>query len=347
MDQQLLFGDFTFEELIDKVQNMGQPKFRATQLLEWIYKKRVSHFELMTNLPKAFHEQLVEEFHFPGVQQVAKQTSKDGTIKWLLSLSDGAKIETVLMPSSYGNTVCVSSQVGCKMGCSFCASTIGGIERSLTAGEMVEQVLHVQRFLDFKKERVSNIVIMGSGEPLDNYEQTIKFIKVINHEKGLNIGQRHITISTCGIVPKIYELIKDAPQVTLSISLHAPEDKLRSEIMPINKKHRLVDVIQACKDFVDVTRRRVTFEYALISGVNDQPSHARELIVLLDGLMCHVNLIPVNEVSERNTRQTKAEDVERFRSILEKGGISVTVRRERGADISAACGQLRASMSKQ
>ncbi|OEH85755.1 23S rRNA (adenine(2503)-C(2))-methyltransferase [Desulfuribacillus stibiiarsenatis] len=345
--KQLLFGDLTFDEMSDKVVKMGQAKFRAAQIYEWIYQKRVNQIDLMTNLPKVFQQQLTEEFIFPGVKQVMKQVSKDKTIKWLLSMQDDANIETVLMPSNYGNTVCVSTQVGCKMGCSFCASTIGGIERNLSSGEMVEQVLHVQRFLDFQKERVSNVVIMGSGEPLDNYNDTIKFIQVINHDKGLNIGQRHITLSTCGVVPRIYDLIKDAPQVTLSVSLHAPNDELRSEIMPINKKHRLVDVIQACRDFVDMTRRRITFEYALIEGKNDLPKHARELAELLNHLMCHVNLIPVNEVAERDNKRTNDNGVEKFKQILEKGGISVTVRKERGADIAAACGQLRAQATKQ
>jgi 23S rRNA (adenine2503-C2)-methyltransferase len=344
---QLLFGDFTYDELQVKIQQMGQAKFRATQLFEWIYQKRVNQLQLMTNLPKAFQEELSEQFRFPGISQVAKQLSKDGTIKWLLSLPDEARIETVLMPSLYGNTVCVSTQVGCKMGCTFCASTIGGIERNLSAGEIVEQVLHVQRFLDHKQERVSNIVVMGSGEPLDNYEETMKFIKIINHEKGLHIGQRHITISTCGIVPRIYDLIKDAPQVTLSVSLHAPNDDLRTEIMPINKKHRIVDVVQACRDFINATRRRISFEYALIEGVNDQPKHARELIELLRGMMCHINLIPVNEVDERNTKKSSTEAVEKFKNILDKGGLSVTVRKERGADIAAACGQLRAQLANQ
>ena len=344
---QLLFGDFTYDELQVKIQQMGQAKFRATQLFEWIYQKRVNQLQLMTNLPKAFQEELAEQFQFPGILQVAKQLSKDGTIKWLLSLPDEARIETVLMPSSYGNTVCVSTQVGCKMGCTFCASTIGGIERNLSSGEIVEQVLHVQRFLDHRQERVSNIVVMGSGEPLDNYEETMKFIKIINHEKGLHIGQRHITISTCGIVPRIYDLIKDAPQVTLSVSLHAPNDELRTEIMPINKKHRIVDVVQACRDFVDATRRRISFEYALIEGINDQTKHARELIELLRGMMCHINLIPVNEVDERNTKKSSTDAVERFKNTLEKGGLSVTVRKERGADIAAACGQLRAQLANQ
>ncbi|OEF98537.1 23S rRNA (adenine(2503)-C(2))-methyltransferase RlmN [Desulfuribacillus alkaliarsenatis] len=341
-----LITDYTYDELIDRIKQLGEPKFRSTQLFEWIYQKRVKHFELMTNLSKSFQDKLSQEFVYPGIKQVAKQISKDGTIKWLLALPDEATIETVLMPSKYGNTVCVSTQVGCKMGCTFCASTLGGIERNLVAGEIVEQVLHAQRFLDHQNERVSNVVIMGSGEPLDNYDETIKFIKTINHEKGLNIGQRHITISTCGIVPKIYELIKDAPQVTLSVSLHATNDKLRTEIMPINKKHRLEDIIQACRDFVSETRRRVTFEYALISGVNDQPKHAREMVELLSQLMCHVNLIPVNEVAERNNKKSSLEQIEKFKKILEKGGISVTVRRERGADISAACGQLRAQIEK-
>ncbi len=344
---QLIFGDFTLEELEQKVAQMGQPKFRSTQLFEWIYQKRVSHFELMTNLSKSFRDQLEQEFLYPGVKQVAKQVSRDKTVKWLLELPDGARIETVLMPSSYGNTVCVSSQVGCKMGCSFCASTIGGMERNLTAGEMVEQVLHAQRFLDFQKERVSNIVIMGSGEPLENYEQTLKFIEIVNHEKGLHIGQRHITISTCGIVPRMYDLIDDAPQVTLSVSLHATNDKLRSEIMPINRKYRLVDIIQACRDIASITRRRITFEYALMAGINDQSVHAREMVALLTGMLCHVNLIPVNVVEERGIEQTKAADVEKFKQILENGGLSVTVRRERGADIAAACGQLRAQVAKQ
>lgn len=341
-----LVCDYTYEELLEKVQSMGQAKFRATQLYEWIYQKRVTHVELMTNLPKSFQEQLTQEFHFPGVKQIAKQISKDGTIKWLLELQDHSTIEAVLMPSSYGNTVCVSTQVGCKMGCSFCASTIGGIERNLTAGEIVEQVLHAQRFLDHQNERVSNVVIMGSGEPLDNYKETLKFIKIINHDKGINIGQRHITISTCGIVPRIYDLINDAPQVNLSVSLHASNDKLRTEIMPINKKHGLQDIIQACRDHVNMTRRRITFEYTLIEGVNDQPKHARELAGLIENLMCHINLIPVNEVTDKNTKQSSSEQVEKFRGILEKHGVSVTVRKERGADIAAACGQLRAQIQK-
>ncbi len=340
--EKLLFEDFTLEELETKVQELGEKKFRAGQLFEWIYQKRVSHLQMMTNISKDLQDKLAEVFLYPSPKQVAKQTSKDGTIKWLLAMQDDARIETVLMPSNYGNTVCISSQVGCKMGCSFCASTLGGMERNLSAGEMVNQVLHAQRFLDHQKERVSNVVIMGSGEPLDNYDQVLKFIKILNHDKGLNIGQRHITISTCGIVPRIYDLIRDIPQVGLSISLHAPNDKLRSEIMPINRKHHLVDLIQACKDHVAETGRRITFEYALIEGVNDHFKEAHELVDLIQGMICHVNLIPVNEVVERDTKKSSANRVEGFKNVLEKAKISVTVRKERGSDIAAACGQLRA-----
>jgi 23S rRNA (adenine2503-C2)-methyltransferase len=296
----------------------------------------------MSNLSKKLRESLEEHFSIAPLQELVRQTSTDGTIKFLFQLQDGHAIETVIMRHNYGNSICVTTQVGCRIGCTFCASTLGGLKRNLSPGEIVAQVVYAQRVLDEEGERVSHIVVMGIGEPFENFEALISFIRTINHEKGINIGQRHITVSTSGIVPKIYEFADLKLQVTLAISLHAPNTELRSRLMPVNRRFPLADLMQACRYYVETTGRRISFEYGLFGGVNDQPEHAEELASLLKPIFCLVNLIPVNYVPERNYVRTPRNEIFRFKRILEDHGITVTIRREHGSDIAAACGQLRA-----
>ncbi|ANB56649.1 23S rRNA (adenine(2503)-C(2))-methyltransferase [Anoxybacillus sp. B7M1] len=338
---------FTLEELREWMVEQGEKPFRATQVYEWLYQKRVTSFEDMTNLPKVLREKLAAHFTMTTLKTLVQQTSKDGTIKFLFELHDGFSIETVLMRHDYGNSICVTTQVGCRIGCTFCASTLGGLKRHLEAGEIVAQVVKVQKALDEYAERVSSIVVMGIGEPFDNYDALIKFLHIVNHAKGLHIGARHITVSTSGIIPKIYQFADEGTQINFAISLHAPTTELRTKLMPINKAYPLPKLMEAVRYYVEKTGRRVTFEYGLFGGVNDQIEHAKQLAELLKGLKCHVNLIPVNYVPERNYVRTPREQIFAFERTLKQHGINVTIRREQGHDIDAACGQLRAKERKE
>jgi 23S rRNA (adenine2503-C2)-methyltransferase len=335
--------DFGTQDWIDWVEGQGYPTFRAKQIMEWLYAKRVSTFDEMTNLPKALREELAEQYTLPTLDTITTQTSQDGTVKFLFGLWDKNAIETVIMRHQYGVSVCVTTQVGCRIGCTFCASTLGGLKRNLTTGEIVAQVVVAQQHLDQTGERVKSIVIMGSGEPFENYDATIKFIRIINEENGIHIGQRHITISTSGVVPNIYRFADEDWQVRLAISLHAANQDLRSHLMPINRRYPLKELLTACWYYLQKTGRRLTFEYALIGGKNDQEEHAHELGQLLSGMNnCLVNLIPANFVPERNFVRTPRKQIFVFQRILESYHVSTTIRREQGHDIDAACGQLRA-----
>ena len=330
--------DFTLEELKLWMKSQKESKFRAKQVMDWLYKETWD-FELMKNIPKTTKEKLKKDFYvgIPKVERV--QQSKDSdTYKFLFSLEDGNLIESVVMKYNHGNTICISTQVGCRMGCKFCASTVEGLVRNLSAGEMIGQIISAQKEIG---ERISNIVLMGSGEPLDNYSNVLKFLSLVNADYGLNIGQRHITLSTCGIVPNIMDLSEKNLQITLAISLHAPSDELRKEMMPIANKYTIDEVIEACREYVKRTNRRITFEYALVRGVNDTPDHAKGLHNILNGLLCHVNLIPINEIEENSFKKSYYENVKSFSNILTSYGIENTIRREMGTDIDAACGQLR------
>ncbi|MBO5330090.1 MAG: 23S rRNA (adenine(2503)-C(2))-methyltransferase RlmN [Anaerotignum sp.] len=332
-------------ELEDLLKELGEPKFRAKQIFDWLHAKQVDSFEEMTNLSKGLREKLSETASINGVEIVRKLVSQiDGTRKYLFALSDGAIIESVLMKYEHGNTVCISTQVGCRMGCKFCASTLDGVERGLTAGEMLSQIYAIQKDCG---ERVHGTVLMGSGEPLDNYDNVVKFLRLINDPKGQNMGQRHITLSTCGLVDRMYDLAEEDLQITLAVSLHAPNDGIRTQTMPIAKVYSMEKLLQACRDYADKTKRRITFEYALIHGVNDGDEHAWELVKKLRDMLCHVNLIPVNDVKERNYVKSTADRVKRFAGILNENGVETTVRRKLGSDIDAACGQLRRSHMKE
>ncbi|MGO4543777.1 23S rRNA (adenine(2503)-C(2))-methyltransferase RlmN [Paenibacillus sp. 2TAB23] len=334
--------DYTLEQLQQWMKDNGEPAFRGGQLFDWLYVKRVKSFEDMSNLSKTLRDKLEESFQFVTLSEITKFESKDGTVKFLFGLHDAHAIETVIMRHNYGNSICVTTQVGCRIGCTFCASTLGGLKRNLTAGEIVAQVVTAQQMLDATGERVSSIVIMGSGEPFENYDATMTFLRIMIHEKGLNIGQRHITVSTSGIVPSMYKFAEENTQINLALSIHAPNDALRSKLMPVNRRFPFDDVMAACHNYIAKTGRRITFEYALIGGVNDRAEHAQELADVLQGMLCHVNLIPVNHVPERNYVRTPREDIFEFQRVLERNKVSVTIRREQGHDIAAACGQLRA-----
>ncbi|AYC29196.1 23S rRNA (adenine(2503)-C(2))-methyltransferase RlmN [Paenisporosarcina cavernae] len=335
------------EELEQWLTERGHKAFRANQLYDWLYVKRVDSFDEMSNLPATLREELKASFLVKTLETIIQQTSADGTIKFLFQLQDGYSIETVLMRHEYGNSVCVTTQVGCRIGCSFCASTLGGLKRNLLGGEIVEQVVRVQKALDETSERASHVVIMGIGEPLDNYDAMMSFLKVINHKKGLNIGARHITVSTSGIIPKIYQFADEQLQINFALSLHAPNSELRSRLMPINKAYKLPDLMEAIRYYTDKTGRRVSFEYGLFGGVNDQVEHAEELAKLIKDVKCHVNLIPVNYVPERDYVRTPRNQIFAFEKTLKKHGVNATIRREHGSDIDAACGQLRAKERKQ
>lgn len=335
------------QELRDWLKEIDEKPFRAEQIYDWLYQKRISSFAEMSNLSKTLREKLEDHFEMTTLKTIVKQKSIDGTIKFLFELHDGFSIETVLMRHDYGNSVCVTTQVGCRIGCTFCASTLGGHKRNLEAGEIVAQVVTVQQALDESEERVSSVVIMGIGEPFDNYEHMMSFLRIINHEKGLNIGARHITISTSGIIPQIYRFADENLQINFAISLHAPNTELRSKLMPINKAYKLDDLMKAVRYYIDKTGRRISFEYGLFGGVNDSVAHAEELARLIKGLKCHVNLIPVNYVPERNYVRTPRNKIFAFEKALQKAGINVTIRREHGHDIAAACGQLRAKERKE
>jgi 23S rRNA (adenine2503-C2)-methyltransferase len=335
------------DELKSWLTENDEKPFRAEQIFDWLYKKRITAFEDMSNVAKGLRDKLSEHFQLTTLNTAIQQTSADGTIKFLFELHDGYSIETVLMRHDYGNSVCVTTQVGCRIGCTFCASTLGGLKRHLEAGEIVAQVVKVQQTLDETNERVDSVVIMGIGEPFDNYDNMLSFLKIINHEKALNIGARHITVSTSGIVPKIYQFADEKTQINFAISLHAPNTELRSRLMPINKAYKLDDLMKAVRYYIDKTGRRISFEYGLFGGVNDSVEHAEELAGLLKGIKCHVNLIPVNYVPERDYVRTPREKIFAFEKTLKNLGINVTIRREQGSDIDAACGQLRAKERKE
>lgn len=334
-------------ELEDWLVEQSEPKFRAKQIFDWLYVKRINSFSEMTNLSKELREKLAQSFEITTLEVAVKQESKDGTIKFLFELQDGYTIETVLMRHEYGNSVCVTTQVCCRIGCTFCASSIGGLKRNLEAGEIVSQVLTVQKALDETDERVSQVVIMGIGEPFENYDEMMGFLKIINHDKGLNIGARHITVSTSGIIPKIYDFANESLQINFALSLHAADNETRSRLMPINRAYDLDKLMEAIEYYVEKTNRRITFEYGLFGGVNDQVHHARQLAEMIKHLNCHVNLIPVNHVPERDYVKTTKEDIFKFENELKRRGINATIRRNQGADIDAACGQLRAKERKE
>ena len=330
--------DFEFDELVSYLKEIGEPKFRAEQIFSWLH-KGVEDYDEMTNLSKATRQKLKENTYVSTLKLRLKLVSKlDGTIKYLFELPDGNCIESVVMRYHHGLTICISSQIGCRMGCRFCASTIGGLSRSLTAGEILNQVIFAQKDIG---ERISNIVIMGIGEPMDNYDNIIKFLHNVNHEKGLNIGYRHITLSSCGVVPELMKLADEELPITLTISLHAPNDKIRDEIMPVNHKWKIKELMEACRYYVNKTGRRISFEYSLIHGVNDSKDNARELAELVRPLHGHVNLIPVNKVKERSYVKGSEKEIREFQELLGELGINATVRRELGSDINASCGQLR------
>ena len=327
------------KELEEFLLSLGEKKFRAKQIYEWMHIHHVTSFDEMTNLSKNLRETLKEKADLIVLEEELVQISKiDGTRKYLFALADGNMIESVLMKYKHGNSVCVSSQVGCRMGCRFCASTLDGLVRGLTPAEMLEQIYRVGEDIG---ERISNVVVMGTGEPLDNYENLLRFITMLTDENGLNISQRNLTVSTCGIVPKIKELAEEKLQMTLALSLHASNQKKRQELMPIANKYDIEEVIDACKYYFSKTGRRVTFEYSLVAGVNDTKEDAEELSRLIHGMNCHVNLIPVNPIKERNYKQPDHTATEKFKIELEKNAINVTIRREMGRDIDGACGQLR------
>lgn len=329
----------TYDELKNSISSFGQPTFRAKQIFEWLHKYGCASFDDMTNISKELRRELAENYYISSCEIEQKYVSEiDGTVKYLYKLTDGEYIESVIMKYKYGYTICVSSQVGCKMGCSFCASTLAGFKRNLTAGEIESQLHASQLDLNIK---ISHIVLMGIGEPLDNFDNVISFLHNVNDENGLNISMRNITLSTCGIVPKIYELMAKRLQITLTVSLHAPNDAIRSKTMPIDRKYPIDELLKACRAYADKTGRRVSFEYTLIKDVNDSADNAEELADRLKGTLSHVNLIPVNNVEERKNISSSKETVIKFADILKKHSINATIRRTLGADINASCGQLR------
>ena len=329
----------TYDEVMAFVTSIGEKPFRGKQLYEWMHVHRVASYQEMTNLSKAFRQQLEDTTTYTSLTKVDCQISKeDGTRKYLFALADGNVVESVLMRYKHGNSVCVSSQVGCRMGCRFCASTLGGLLRNLTASEILDQIYAIERDT---KERVSNVVVMGTGEPMDNYDNIVRFVKLLSDEHGANISQRNITVSTCGIVPRMRQLADEKLQITLALSLHACNQQKRLELMPVANKYDIHEVVDACRYYFEQTGRRITFEYSLVGRVNDSSQDAEELTALLQGINCHVNLIPVNPIKERDYVQSNRAVVEAFKNKLEKNGINVTIRREMGRDIDGACGQLR------
>ncbi|SHE60775.1 23S rRNA (adenine2503-C2)-methyltransferase [Seinonella peptonophila] len=339
--------DLLFHEWEEWLQKENQPVWRAKQLMDWLYQKQVKSFAEMTNLSKELRGKLDEQFEIQSLDTITIQKSTDGTIKFLFSLHDGHAIETVIMRHDYGNSVCVTTQVGCRIGCTFCASTLGGLKRNLTAGEITAQVVMAARYLTKQNQRVRSIVIMGIGEPFENYDQTIRFLRTMIDPHGLQIGQRHITVSTSGIVPNIYRFTDENWQIGLAISLHAPNQKLRRQLMPVSRRYPLSELLKACHYYVEQTSRRLTFEYALINEKNDHQEHAHELGQLLQGFKCLVNLIPVNYVPERGYTRTPRNRIFTFKRILESYHVQTTIRREHGHDIDAACGQLRSKHAQQ
>ena len=330
--------DYDLDALKEEFIKMGEKAFRAEQVFKWIYESKVSSFDEMTNLSLELREKLKQNYTMCNFNILKKQESSDGTKKYLFDVLDGNAIETVLMSYHHGYSICVSSQIGCKMGCKFCASTGINFIRDLTSGEIVEQILAVERD---NQIRISNVVFMGIGEPLDNYDNVVNAIRIINNQKGINIGARHISISTSGLVPKIYQLAEENIQCTLSISLHATTDEKRSIMMPVNNRYNIEKLLQACKDYIEKTNRRISFEYALAKDNNDNLEDAKRLVKLLKGMLCHVNLIPINKIENGAYTKSTNENIIKFRDYLNDHGIVATIRRELGSDIDAACGQLR------
>ena len=338
-------ASYNLQELTEELKELKLPAFRAKQIYDWLHKKGVTRFEDMTNISKDLISLLDERFVILSCKIERKLVSQlDNTVKYLYSLPDGEYLECVVMDYKYGHTICVSTQVGCKMGCAFCASGIGGFKRQLAPSEILSQIYTAQRDLGL---RISRIVLMGMGEPLDNFDNVMKFLELVSDENGLNIGMRHISLSTSGIVPRIYDLLERKPQLTLSVSLHAPNNMIRSKIMPVNRSWGVDELLKACRIYAEKTSRRISFEYAMMQGVNDTPQCARELASALKGILCHVNLIPANEVAEKAHRRSDDNSINTFKSILEKSGLTVTVRRTLGSDINASCGQLRRNKIKE
>ena len=330
---------FNLTELTELLVSMGEKGFRAKQIYQWLHVKQVESFEEMTNIGKNLLQKLEETCELVTLKKEAVQISKeDGTRKYLFLLEDGNVIESVLMRYKHGNSVCISSQVGCRMGCRFCASTLDGLVRGLRPSEVLDQIYQIGKDIG---ERISNVVVMGTGEPMDNYDNLLRFIHMLSDENGLNISQRNLTVSTCGIVPKMRELADEGLQITLALSLHASSQEKRLELMPVANKYEIHEVVEACRYYFEKTGRRVTFEYSLVGGVNDTEEDARALVALIHGMNCHVNLIPVNPIKERSYVQPNHEAILNFKNRLEKNGINVTIRREMGRDIDGACGQLR------
>ena len=330
--------DYDLNELKQELTNIGEKPFRAEQIFKWLYVEKVHSFDEMTNLSLELREKLKQNYDICNFTIVKKLESKDGTKKYLFGLSDGNAIESVLMQYHFGKTVCVSSQIGCKMGCKFCASTGIAFIRSLTSGEIVEQIIAIEQDIG---EKISNVVFMGIGEPFDNYDNVMNAVKILNNQKGLNIGARHISISTSGIVPKIYQFADENVQCTLSISLHSANNETRSSMMPVNNAYNIQELIKACKYYISKTNKRISFEYALAKDNNDNQKAADELVELLHGMLCHVNLIPINKIENGKYIKSSNENIIKFRDYLNSKGITATIRRELGSDIEAACGQLR------
>ena len=338
--------DYDLNDLIVYVESMGLKKFKAKQIYKWLYKKRVTSFDVMSDLSKDLIQNLKENFIIDSLEVVTKQVSSDGTVKFLSRLEDGSLVESVLMSFDYGYSACISTQVGCNMGCTFCASGLLKKVRNLTSGEILNQVVNIQRYLDQTEERLANIVVMGTGEPFDNYDNLMKALSIINDNDGLEIGARHITISTCGLVPIIKKFSNERTQYNLAVSLHAPNDELRSRLMPINRAYPLAQLMDALKEYSAINNRRLTFEYLLLDGINDTQENADQLRDLLKGMNAYVNLIPYNEVEENDYKTSGEKKALAFYDMLKKRGIAVTIRQKKGDDIDAACGQLRAKYSK-
>lgn len=333
--------DMNYDQMQEFALEQGWKKFRGHQIFQWLYRNRVTDIDEMSNLSKETRDRLKAEFVISPLQLRDKQVAKDGTTKFLFALEDGALIESVLMLFDYGKSVCVTSQVGCNMGCAFCASGLTKKQRNLTSGEMVAQVLYIQRELDQQGDRVSHIVVMGTGEPFDNYEEVMNFLATVNHDRGLGIGARHITISTCGIVPRILEFSKEHTQYNLAVSLHAPNDELRNRLMPVNHAYPLAELMEALDQYGSENNRRLTFEYILLKGINDQPVHAKQLAKLIGKRNAYINLIPYNAVDENGFQGVDHASAMVFYDQLMKLGVRCTIRKEHGGDIDAACGQLR------
>lgn len=344
MTQKPDIKSYNYTELQEQLKNMGEKPFRAKQIYRWLHIEKVETFDEMTDLSKELRKKLNQRYELNCLKKVQVLISKtDGTRKYLFRIAGGSVIESVLMRYHHGNSVCISTQSGCRMGCRFCASTLNGLERSLTPSDMLEQIYQIEKDIG---EKVNHVVLMGSGEPLDNFDNVMKFIEMVSDAHGENISQRNITLSTCGLVPKMRELADRKPQITLALSLHASDDETRKEILPIAKKYPISEVLDACQYYFEKTGRRITFEYSLIAGVNDSLEEADRLAALVGKINCHVNLIPVNPIEERAYRQTEKRAIQAFKSRLERNRINVTIRREMGRDINGACGQLRNEMMK-